>query len=69
MNDPGERDNRVEDPAQQRRIRELSGMLESWFAGQATVQHDGRHLPVAGGGQLRPVGDAREDGPSAFVAH
>jgi len=49
--------------------RQLRGRLESWFAGQATAQHDGRNLPVAGGGQLRPMRGAREDGSPAFVAH
>ena len=53
VNDPDERDNRVEDPEQRRRGRELRGMLESWFAEQATAEHDDRYLPVAGGGQLR----------------
>ena len=48
--------------------RELRGLLESWFAGQATAQHDGRNLPVAGGG-LCPMRGAREDGSPAFVAH
>ena len=57
------------DPEQRRRVRELRGMLESWFAEQATAEHDGRDLPVAGGGQLRPVGGAWEDGSPAFVAH
>ena len=44
-------------------------MLVSWFAEQATAAHDGRNLPVAGGGQLRPVGGTWEDGSPAFVAH
>ena len=69
VNDPDERDNRMEDPEQRRHIRELRGMLESWFAEQATAEHDGRNLPVAGGGQLRPVGVAWEAGSPAFVAH
>jgi arylsulfatase A-like enzyme len=69
VNDPDERANRAYDPEQQRRIRELRGMLESWFAEQATAEHDGRNLPVAGGGQLRPVGGTWEDGSPAFVAH
>ena len=49
--------------------RELRGMLESWFADQATAEHDGRNRPVAGGGQLRPVGGKWEDGTPAFVGH
>ena len=69
VNDPDERANRAHDPEQQRRIRELRGRLESWFAEQATAERDGRNLPVAGGGQLRPVGGTWEDGSPAFVAH
>ena len=32
------------------------------------VVFDGRNLPVAGGGQLRPVGATWGDGSPAFVA-
>ena len=33
------------------------------------AEHDGRNLPVAGGGQLRPAGGTWEDGSPAFAAH
>ena len=69
VNDPHERVNRARDRNQQRRIRDLRGLLERWFAEQAAAQRDGRNLPVAGGGQLRPVGGAWEDGSPAFTEH
>ena len=67
--DPDERTNRIDDPAQQRRIRDLRGLLEEWFAEQVSADKDGRTLPVGGGGQLRPVGPAWEDGSPAFTAN
>ena len=66
VNDPDERANRADDPAEQTRIRELRGLLEEWFAEQASADKDGRNLPVTGGGQLRPVGGAWENGSPAF---
>ena len=69
VNDPQERTNRVDDRGQQGRIRELRGLLASWFTEQATAQHDGRNLPVAGRGQLRPLDSARDGGASAFMEH
>ena len=67
--DPDERTNRIDDPGQQRRIRDLCGLLEEWFAEQVSADKDGRSLPVGGGGQLRPVGRAWEDGSPAFTAN
>ena len=69
VNDPDERANRIDDPAQQPRIRELRGLLEEWFAEQVSADQDGRTLPVSGGGQLRPVGSAREDGSPTFQSN
>ena len=66
VNDPDERANRADDPAEQPRIRELRGLLEEWFAEHASADKDGRNLPVTGGGQLRPVGGAWENGSPAF---
>ena len=69
VDDPDERTNRIDDPDQQRRIRDLRGMLEEWFAEQISADKDGRKLPAGGGGQLRPVGRAWEDGSPAFTAN
>ena len=67
--DPDERTNRIDDPAQQRRIRDLRGPARGCFAEQVSADQDGRTLPVGGGGQLRPVGPAWEDGSPAFTAN
>ena len=67
VNDPDERTNQVDDPGQQRRIRDLSGMLEEWFAQHVTADKDGRNLPVSGGGQLRPVGRGWDNASPAFT--
>ena len=67
--DPDERTNRIDDPAQQPRIRDLHSLLEEWFAEQVSADKDGRTLPVGGGGQLRPVGGAWADGSPAFTAN
>ena len=69
VDDPDERTNRIDDPGQQRRVRDLRGLLEEWFAEQVSADKDGRTLPVGGGGQLRPVGPAWEDGSPAFTTN
>ncbi|MBK36589.1 MAG: sulfatase [Gemmatimonadetes bacterium] len=66
-NDPDERENRVDDVSLCGRIDELRGLLEDWYTTVTTAEHDGRNLPVTGGGQLRPVGRSRDDGSEAFV--
>ncbi|HIE50787.1 MAG TPA: DUF4976 domain-containing protein [Armatimonadetes bacterium] len=41
VNDPDERHNLAEDPAQAKRIRELKGMMEEWFARYLIPERDG----------------------------
>jgi len=42
VNDPDERRNLAEDPGQARRIRELHGMMEEWFARYVIPERDGQ---------------------------
>lgn len=65
-NDPDERDNRIDDPAQQGRVRELRARLEAWFRRYARPEIDGRVQAVNGLGQMRPVGPANDDGSPAY---
>ncbi len=55
VNDPDERNNRIADPNQARRIAELRGLMEAWFARYVDPRIDGRNLGVNGLGQMRPV--------------
>lgn len=41
VNDPDERDNRIDDPSQQQRINDLRGQMEEWFAQYVESEHDG----------------------------
>ena len=41
VNDPDERNNRIDDPNQQQRIKELRGEMEQWFARYVEPEHDG----------------------------
>ncbi len=41
LNDPDERNNRIDDPTQQQRIRDLKGQMEEWFARYVVPEHDG----------------------------
>ncbi len=43
VNDPDERNNRIDDPTQQQRIKELKGQMEEWFARYVEPEHDGRN--------------------------
>jgi choline-sulfatase len=69
VNDPGERDNLVEDQNQVSRVTEMKGMLETWFEKYVRPKKDGKAIGVSGGGQLRPVGDEWEDGSPRFSEH
>ena len=66
VNDPDERENLVNDAHQTSRIMAMRAMLEDWFSTYADPEKDGRERAVTGGGQLRPVGGAWEDGGDAF---
>ncbi len=68
VNDPEERDNLAAEAAHQRRIREMKGEMEEWFARYVIPARDGLRQPAdrptptyprgLGGGQSRPVGRA-----------
>ena len=66
VNDPDERENLVNDADQASRVMAMRAMLEDWFSTYADPEKDGRERAVTGGGQLRPVGGAWEDGGDAF---
>ncbi|MEV4415128.1 sulfatase-like hydrolase/transferase [Catellatospora sp. NPDC049609] len=55
-NDPGERTNRVDDPAAAATVAQLRARLDQWFARHVDPARDGLDLPVTGAGQLAPVG-------------
>ncbi len=69
VNDPGERANLVDDSGQTSRIGELKGLLQDWFATYADPDRDGLGRGVSGGGQLRRIGKAFDDGSDAFAEH
>ena len=66
-NDPGERTNRVDDPGQEGRVKDLKGRMETWFFDYVVSDKDGRDYGVTGTGQLRPVGREWEDGRDPFA--
>jgi choline-sulfatase len=57
-NDPDERTNLVDDPAQQGRVETMKAELEAWFVCYVDPMLDGTHEPVTGKGQLGLVGPA-----------
>ena len=67
VNDPDERENRIDESGQSSRIVDLNGMLEEWFVRHTVPEKDGKDLPVTGSGQMRPVGGSWEDGSEAFA--
>ncbi|MDA0746273.1 MAG: sulfatase-like hydrolase/transferase, partial [bacterium] len=67
VNDPDERANLADDPAQVQKVAEMKSRLEDWFVRYVDPEKDGRERGVSGGGQLRPVGKNREDGSAAFA--
>ena len=68
-NDPEERSNLVDDSGQTSRIDELKGLLQDWFATYSDPDRDGLGRGVSGGGQLRRIGKAFDDGSDAFAEH
>ena len=61
-NDPGERLNRVDEPGQAGRVREMRRRLELWFERYSSRRMDGRVLPVSGYGQARRLSGERAGG-------
>lgn len=57
VSDPGERENRVDDPASRSVRDELHGELTAWF-GEHASPFDAREQAVSGTGQLRPIQQA-----------
>jgi arylsulfatase A-like enzyme len=66
VNDPDERNNRVDSPGQAERIADLRGRLKGWFIRYVNPEKDGVGRRVLGRGQLRPLGGKWEDGSEAF---
>lgn len=66
VNDPDERENLANDAAQTSRMTSMRAMMEDWFSTYADPEKDGRERGVSGGGQMRPLGGAWEDGAPAF---
>ena len=64
-NDPGERKNLVDDPAQAERVREMRSRLDGWFERYVDPARDGRRQPVTGGGQMKRV--ASPPDPESFA--
>ncbi len=64
--DPGERRNRVDDPAALSVAHEMRARLDGWFAQYADPRVDGSRLPVWGRGQFGRVGAAGK-GAAAFA--
>jgi choline-sulfatase len=58
VNDPGERDNLVDDDGYQHRVRDLKAGLEEWFVRYVDPRCDGTHEAVTGKGQLGLAGPA-----------
>lgn len=52
VNDPMERRNLIDDPAQKKRIEHLRGQLTEWFLKYVDPRIDGAKEPVRGNGQL-----------------
>lgn len=62
-NDPGERENLVDDPARAAKVRVLKAGLEAWFVRYVDPMLDGTHEAVTGKGQLGlagPAGDGEQ---------
>ena len=55
VNDPGERENRVEEAGRQQRVKEMRSRLEEWFDRYADPVRDGKAQPVEGYGQIKIV--------------
>ena len=66
VNDPDERSNLIDDPAQADRVTELRARMEAWFDRYVEPDKDGLAYNVTGAGQVRPVGKKWEDGTDPF---
>jgi len=66
VNDPGEKNNLIEETAYQGQIREMKAELEAWFVHYVDPALDGTHEPVTGKGQLGLAGPAGQ-GERAFA--
>ncbi len=67
VNDPDDRNNLIDDPAQADRVKDLKGEMDTWFEEYVIPDIDGRIYNVKGYGQLRPVGRKWEDGKEPFA--
>ena len=65
-NDPDERHDLIDDPAQNPRIREMRETMEAWFARYVDPEVDGLKQDVTGLGQLRPVFPEWDNGSPAY---
>jgi len=65
VNNPDERQNVMDEPAQQGRIREMRQQLADWFAQYVDPAVDGVRLPVTGQGQRTRIGP-QDCGESCF---
>ena len=66
IHDPHERVNLVNEAGHADTKHRSYEQMAVWFGRYVEPDKDGRHLPVTGGGQLRPVGRNRDDGSGAF---
>ena len=66
-NDPDDRSNLIDDPAQADRVKDLREEMEEWFDEYVIPDINGRMYNVTGYGQLRPVGRKWEDGEAPFT--
>jgi arylsulfatase A-like enzyme/NAD-dependent dihydropyrimidine dehydrogenase PreA subunit len=64
-NDPGERTNLVDEAAQSKRVGDMRGRLDEWFARYVDPARDGLRQPVTGRGQEKKQSGAEPD-PTAF---
>jgi hypothetical protein len=67
VNDPDDRNNLIDAPAQADRVKDLKGQMEAWFNEYVIADINGREYNVTGAGQWRPVGRKWEDGIEPFA--
>jgi arylsulfatase A-like enzyme len=65
-NDPGERENLIDDPDHETRVEELRTRLAAWFDEHVDPERDGARFPVSGRGQLTKI-DSDDDRPGESV--
>ena len=63
-NDPGETENRIDDPGCRVKIKELKGELDDWFGRYVDPMLDGSHESVSGLGQYGLTGPTRKGEPA-----